>query len=118
MSVEIDQSRLMADLEELGQIGLSPRGGLMRVAFSEADGEGRAWVADAMRPLTEVRIDQAGNTIGLCPGRESGLKPIALGSHTDTVPDGGKYDGALGVLASLACVRALAYCQCALASSG
>ena len=47
MSVEIDQSRLMADLEELGQIGLSPRGGLMRVAFSEVDGEGRAWVTKA-----------------------------------------------------------------------
>ncbi len=108
MSVEIDQSRLMADLEELGQIGLSPRGGLMRVAFSEADGDGRAWVTEAMRSLMEVRVDQAGNTIGLYPGRESGLKPIALGSHTDTVPDGGKYDGALGVLASLACVRALA----------
>ena len=108
MSVEIDQSRLITDLEELGEIGLSPRGGLMRVAFSEADGAGRAWVAGVMRELMDVRDDSAGNTIGLYPGREAGLKPIALGSHTDTVPDGGKYDGALGVLAALACVRALA----------
>src|SRR6185437_14391285 len=51
---------------------------------------------------------QAGNTIGLYPGLEPELKPIALGSHTDTVPDGGKYDGALGVLAALGCVDALA----------
>jgi N-carbamoyl-L-amino-acid hydrolase len=107
MTVEIDETRLMRDLEELGQIGLSPRGGLMRVAFSEADVQGRAWVASTMRELMEVRTDQAGNTIGRYEGSEPDLKPIALGSHTDTVPDGGKYDGALGVLAAIACVRAL-----------
>ncbi len=107
MTVEIDETRLMNDLEELGRIGLSPRGGLMRVAFSEADRVGREWVAMTMRDLMDVHVDQAGNTIGRYPGIEPELKPIALGSHTDTVPDGGKYDGALGVLAAVACVRAL-----------
>lgn len=107
MTVEIDETRLISDLDELGNIGLSPRGGLMRVAFSEADLAGREWVAGIMRDLMDVRVDLAGNTIGSYPGREPDLKPIALGSHTDTVPDGGKYDGALGVLAAIACVRAL-----------
>lgn len=107
MTVAIDGNRLMRDLDELGRIGQSPRGGLMRVAFSEADRQGREWVAAMMRDLMEVRVDAAGNTIGRYAGRQPDLKPIALGSHTDTVPDGGKYDGALGVLAAIACVRAL-----------
>ncbi|HVB65410.1 MAG TPA: Zn-dependent hydrolase [Nitrolancea sp.] len=108
MSVEIDGAKLLANLQDLGKIGLTARGGLMRVAFSQADLDGRAWVAERMRQLMDVRFDPAGNTIGLYPGLEPALKPIALGSHTDTVPDGGKYDGALGVLAALACVDALA----------
>jgi len=108
MGVEIDGARLVANLGELGQIGLTERGGLMRVAFSQADLEGRAWVRERMQAVMGVRVDPAGNTIGRYPGREPGLMPIALGSHTDTVPDGGKYDGALGVLAALACVEALA----------
>ncbi len=107
MTVQIDEARLLRELDELGQIGLSPRGGLMRVAFSEADRSGREWVASTMRDLMEVRTDPAGNTIGRYAGTEPDLRPIALGSHTDTVPEGGKYDGALGVLSAIACVRAL-----------
>ena len=107
MGVEIDGAKLMVDIQALGQIGLTERGGLMRVAFSERDLQGRAWVQERMRQTMEVGVDPAGNTIGCYPGREPGLMPIALGSHTDTVPDGGKYDGALGVLAALACVEAL-----------
>ncbi|HEX7101242.1 MAG TPA: Zn-dependent hydrolase [Nitrolancea sp.] len=108
MGVEIDGARLVADLRELGQIGLTERGGLMRVAFSQADLAGRAWVRERMQAVMDVRVDPAGNMIGRYPGCEPELMPIALGSHTDTVPDGGKYDGALGVLAALACVEALA----------
>ncbi|HEX3722852.1 MAG TPA: Zn-dependent hydrolase [Nitrolancea sp.] len=107
MDAEIDGEKLVRNLQELGQIGLTARGGLMRVAFSQDDLAGRAWVAERMRPLMDVRLDPAGNTIGCYPGREPDLKPIALGSHTDTVPDGGRYDGALGVLAAIACVEAL-----------
>jgi N-carbamoyl-L-amino-acid hydrolase len=54
-----------------------------------------------------VHIDALGNTIGRYPGTDASLRPLAMGSHTDTVPDGGKYDGALGVLAALACIRTL-----------
>ncbi|HEX5505105.1 MAG TPA: Zn-dependent hydrolase, partial [Thermomicrobiales bacterium] len=104
----LDGARLMADLAALGAIGATPRGGVDRVAFSPADGAGRDWVAERLREAgLAVTTDAAGNTIARYPGAVDGLSPIALGSHTDTVPDGGRYDGALGVLAALAGVRAL-----------
>ncbi|HET8628974.1 MAG TPA: Zn-dependent hydrolase [Thermomicrobiales bacterium] len=104
----LDGARLLADLAALGEIGATPRGGVDRVAFSPADRAGRAWVAERLREAgLAVTTDAAGNTIAREPGTLGGLAPLALGSHTDTVPDGGRYDGALGVLAALACVRAL-----------
>lgn len=107
MTRRIDGPALLADIDRLAQIGATPEGGVQRVAFTPADREGREWVAERMRDLgLEVRTDGAGNTIGLLPGRKD-LAPIALGSHTDTVPNGGRFDGALGVLAALAAVRAL-----------
>ena len=103
----LDGELLLADLETLGQIGRVPAGGLLRIAFGAADWEGRRWVAQQMRELgLAVESDAAGNTIGRYPGQEK-LPAIAIGSHTDTVPGGGVYDGALGVLAGLACLRAL-----------
>lgn len=108
MTPEIDGERLLRDLDELAGIGLTADGGVSRIAFSPADREGRAWVAGRMREAgLAVRTDPAGNTIAAYPGAPAGLAPIALASHTDTVPNGGRYDGALGVLAALACGRAL-----------
>ncbi len=104
----LDGKRLLQDLEKLAEIGAGRGGGIDRVAYSPADSEARAWVEARMHELgLEVTADEAGNSSGLYPGQMSHLSPIALGSHTDTVPDGGRYDGALGVLAGLACVRAL-----------
>ncbi len=106
--VDLDAARLLADLDHLATIGADPGGGVSRVAYSAADIEARAWVRDAMLGLgMEVRRDEAVNVIGRYAGREPGLKPLALGSHTDTVPNGGRFDGALGVVAAIACVRAL-----------
>jgi beta-ureidopropionase / N-carbamoyl-L-amino-acid hydrolase len=97
----------LADLAALAQIGRAEGGAINRIAYSHADRAGRAWVAQRMAELgMTVREDAAGNTLGRYPGQEE-LPPLALGSHTDTVPDGGAYDGALGVVAALACVRAL-----------
>lgn len=107
-SLSINSSRLLQDLEKLAQFGADPAGGISRLAYSQADREARAWVETEMCSLgLVVRTDPAGNSIGLYPGQVSDLPPLALGSHTDTVPNGGRYDGALGVLAALACVRAL-----------
>ncbi len=108
MDPTLDGPRLLEELEALGKIGLGSSGGINRVAYSPADREARAWVQDRMRELgLNVTTDQAGNSIGVYPGEVPHLPPIGLGSHTDTVPEGGRYDGALGVVAAIACVRAV-----------
>jgi N-carbamoyl-L-amino-acid hydrolase len=92
----------------LARFGVGPSGGINRMAYSQADQEARAWVGAQMREIgLIVHTDQAGNSIGVYPGQVPHLPSIAVGSHTDTVPEGGRYDGALGVVAALACVRAL-----------
>jgi N-carbamoyl-L-amino-acid hydrolase len=104
----IDGDRLLDDLESLARFGASPGHAVNRIAYSPADLEARRWVEARMVELgLEVRVDQAGNTIGSYPGQLPQLSPIAIGSHTDTVPEGGRFDGALGVAAALSCARAL-----------
>lgn len=104
----VDGDRLLDDLDSLAHFGASSGGAVDRVAYGPADLEARGWVEAQMLQLgLEVRKDQAGNSIGSYPGQMTGLAPIATGSHTDTVPAGGRYDGALGVAAALSCVRAL-----------
>ena len=103
----INLNRLDETLATLGRIGETPEG-MQRIAFSEADVEGRRHVMDLMRDAgLSVRVDTAGNIIGRRSGREDDLPAIAMGSHVDTVPSGGKYDGALGVLGALEAVRTL-----------
>jgi N-carbamoyl-L-amino-acid hydrolase len=104
----VDGDRLLGDLESLARFGASGGHAVNRIAYSPADLEARRWVETQMTELgLEVRVDQAGNSIGSYPGRIPKLPPIAIGSHTDTVPEGGRFDGALGVAAALSCVRAL-----------
>jgi N-carbamoyl-L-amino-acid hydrolase len=106
-TVTIDGPRLLQDLDTLAQIGRSSGGSVTRVAYSPTDREGRAWVIAQLQALgLTVQVDAAGNTIALYPGLAA-LPALDLGSHTDSVPNGGRYDGALGVLAALACIRAL-----------
>lgn len=102
-----DGELLLADLDAFGQIGLVPGQGLQRMAYNPADMAGRQWILAQMWALgMAASIDPAGNVIGCLPGVED-LPALALGSHTDSVPGGGKYDGSLGVLGALACVRTL-----------
>ena len=104
----INAARLNRTLEELGRFGETPHG-MNRLAFSPADIAGRAYAMDLMRRAgLETRIDPAGNIIGRKAGSDSSLPPIAMGSHTDTVPLGGKYDGALGVMGAVEVVQSLA----------
>ena len=107
-SLRIDGDRLVRDLETLATIGADAQGGVTRIAYSQEDRVGREWVRAEFAALgLSETTDSAGNDTWVYPGTESGLAPIALGSHTDTVPNGGRYDGALGVLSALAAVRAL-----------
>ncbi len=104
----IDSARLNRTLEELGRFGDTPEG-MQRIAFSPADIAGREYIISLMHGAgLETRIDTAGNIIGRRAGSSPGLPAIALGSHTDTVPSGGKYDGALGVMAAIEAVQTLA----------
>ena len=103
----INEQRLNQTLGELGRLGETPDG-MVRVAYSPEDIAGREYTVNLMREAgLETRIDTAGNIIGLRAGSDASLPAIALGSHTDTVPNGGKYDGALGVMAAIEAVRTL-----------
>ena len=104
----INAARLNRTLDELGKFGETPEG-MNRLAFSPADIASREYTIGLMREAgMTTRIDAAGNIIGRRPGADDSHPPIALGSHTDTVPLGGKYDGALGVLGAIEVVRTLA----------
>ena len=106
-SVAINSARLNEHLSALGQIGNTDEG-MQRVAFSAFDVAGRDYVMELIqRAGMAVRIDAAGNIIGRVEGSGASLPAIMLGSHTDTVPAGGQYDGALGVIAAIEVVEAL-----------
>ena len=107
-SISINAARLNDTLTSLGQIGNTEEG-MQRVAFSPYDVSGRDYVMELMRRAgMSVRIDAAGNIIGRVEGSVPSLPAIVMGSHTDTVPAGGQYDGALGVIAAIEVVQALA----------
>ncbi len=100
--LRINGPRLLERLAALAEIGETPACGVSRVAYSEADLQGREYVVEQMRaagldPLT----DAAGNLIGRSAGSSPDLPPLTLGSHIDTVPEGGRYDGAVGSLAAV-----------------
>ena len=103
----INPQRLNDTLQSLGEIGETPEG-MQRIAFSHADVKGREFVKTLMCEAgMSVRVDAAGNVIARKEGTTDGLPAIGMGSHTDTVPKGGKYDGALGVIAAIECVQTL-----------
>jgi hydantoinase/carbamoylase family amidase len=105
--IEIDRRRLLNELTELGQIGADPAGGVTRLAYSPADLEARSWFTDRAQSCgLEVSIDPIGNILALEPwgGREP---PVLSGSHLDTVPHGGRFDGMLGVMSALEAIRSI-----------
>ena len=105
--MNVDRKRLEQTIEELGRIGATERGGLTRLALSDEDKRGRDLMVRWMREAgLRVTVDQMGNIFGERPG-ESGRPPVMMGSHVDSVPTGGKYDGQLGVLCALEAIRTL-----------
>lgn len=102
----IDARQLMQDLAALARFGAGPGGGLTRPAYGEAYRQAQDWLVTQMKAAgLATRIDGAGNIIGRL-GPQTG-PAIVCGSHIDTVPDGGAFDGALGVLAGVAAARVL-----------
>ncbi|MEO0925725.1 MAG: Zn-dependent hydrolase [Cyanobacteria bacterium J06643_13] len=104
----VNGDRLNQSIASLASIGQLPNGGVKRIAYSKEDVEARNLVQQWMKDLEmEIAIDAAGNIIGKYLGKNPLASAIATGSHIDTVPCGGHYDGAYGVLAGLEVVRVL-----------
>src|SRR5277367_1840091 len=107
-NLQVNGERLWASLMELAQIGATVKGGVCRLAASDLDAEGRRlfirWCEEAGCTVT---VDRIGNIFAHRPGRNPALAPIVTGSHLDTQPTGGKFDGAYGVMAGLEVVRTL-----------
>lgn len=108
-SVRVNGARINAHLLELSQFGKNPQRGVSRVAYSEADRAARAKVMDWVRAAKlEPSIDYAGNIIGRRVGRDASRKPLLFGSHVDSVPEGGNYDGNVGSTSAIEVAQTLA----------
>jgi beta-ureidopropionase / N-carbamoyl-L-amino-acid hydrolase len=100
--------RMEERILKLSEFGKNPEGGVSRVAFSDADIQGRKYITTLMTSAgLKVRVDAAGNIIGRREGRDPKLPVILFGSHIDSVPKGGNYDGDVGVIGSLECIEIL-----------
>src|SRR5260370_29417689 len=106
--LRVNDSRLIEHLNALAEFGKNPQGGVSRVAYSDADRQGREYVMGLMRAAKlDVSIDAAGNLIGRRAGSDNTLKPILFGSHIDSVPEGGNYDGDVGSVGAIEVAQTL-----------
>ncbi|MFC6770203.1 allantoate amidohydrolase [Halorubrum pallidum] len=108
MTVALNKDRLVDAMETQAAIGGTDDGGLHRLALSDADKAVRDWFVEQLRALDlTVRIDAFGNIFGRRPGTDPDAAPVLIGSHLDSQPNGGIYDGQLGVVAALELLRTL-----------
>ena len=105
--MRINRKRIEESMEALGRVGATAKGGLNRVALTDDDRRGRDLLVEWMREAgLSVTVDQMGNIFGRRAGSD-GAAPVMMGSHADSVPTGGRYDGQLGVLCALEAIRTL-----------
>src|SRR5438270_12458118 len=106
-TLRIDGARLWGELMETAAIGATAKGGICRLTLTDLDRQVRDWFkARAEKLGCAVTVDSMGAMFARRPGRAD-IPPIAMGSHLDTQPTGGKFDGVLGVLSSLEALRTL-----------
>ncbi len=106
--LRINGDRLRQSLEEMAKIGATPGGGVQRLTLSDEDKEARDLLVRWLREIDcEVTVDQMGNIFGKRAGRRNDLPPVMSGSHVDSQPKGGRFDGILGVMAPLEVLRTL-----------
>jgi N-carbamoyl-L-amino-acid hydrolase len=106
--LEIDPDRLRRSVDAYAEIGATDAGGLHRLALTDADARARDRLVEALSALDlDVRIDAVGNVFGRRAGTDPDAEPVLVGSHLDSQPSGGRFDGQLGVLAALETVRAM-----------
>ena len=107
-NLKIDGERLWGELMETAQIGGTPKGGICRLTLTDLDRQVRDWFKARCEALgCTVTIDDMGAMFARRPGQRNDVPPIAMGSHLDTQPTGGKFDGVLGVLGALEALRTL-----------
>jgi beta-ureidopropionase / N-carbamoyl-L-amino-acid hydrolase len=107
-NLQIDSGRLWDTIHETAKFGATPKGGVRRLTLGPEDKQVRDWFRAACEDAgLEVHVDALGTMFGLRKGRDMSKLPVGLGSHLDTQPTGGKYDGVLGTLAALEVVRTL-----------
>jgi len=107
-NLPIDGKRLWDSLMEMGKIGATPKGGCCRLALTDLDKQARdLFVKWSKEAGCSIRIDKMGNVFARRPGRDETLAPVMTGSHLDTQPTGGRFDGVYGVLAGLEVIRSL-----------
>ena len=107
-NLPIDPERLWDDLMETAKIGGTPKGGICRLTLTDLDRQVRDWFKARVEALgCTLTVDDMGNMFARRAGQRADVPPIAMGSHLDTQPTGGKFDGALGVLAALEALRTL-----------
>ena len=103
----IQRERLVKDFEAMAQL-TAPGEGINRLAFTDADWAGRQYIIDRMTDAgLSVEIDDFGNVIGYKIGKKPDLPAAMEGSHTDSVPNGGNYDGVVGVLSAIEVIRSM-----------
>lgn len=106
--LRVNGARLNAHLEALSKFGRNPQGGVTRLAYSDADRRARQWALGLMRDAgLRTEIDAAGNLIGRRAGQDATRKPILVGSHIDSVPEGGNYDGDVGSMGAIEVAKTL-----------
>ena len=104
----IDGKRLWDSLMGMAEIGATPKGGVRRLTLTDVDRHGRdRFRAECEAAGLTVRVDAIGNMFARRAGRDPSRLPVLFGSHLDSQPSGGKFDGALGVLAGLECIQAI-----------
>jgi beta-ureidopropionase / N-carbamoyl-L-amino-acid hydrolase len=107
-NLQIDGQRLWDTLMETARIGATAKGGICRLTLTDLDRQVRDWFKTRCAALgCTVSVDEVGNMFARRPGKDNKLPPIAMGSHLDTQPTGGKFDGVLGVLGALEAMRTL-----------
>ncbi len=107
-NLRIDDERLWLSLMDLARVGGTPEGGVCRIALTDADRAGRDLVVQWFREAgLQVRVDEVGNVFGRREGTAPLARAVATGSHIDTQPTGGKFDGNYGVMAGLEVIRTL-----------
>ncbi len=106
--VRVNGARLRQSLEEMARIGATPGGGVQRLALSAEDRRARELFIRWLKELDlEVTVDQMGSIFGRRPGRSNDLPPVMSGSHIDSQPKGGRFDGILGVMGAVEVMRTL-----------